>query len=518
MPRPPNVLFIITDQQRWDTLGCSGNPLIATPNLDRLAAGGLVCDRAYCESPICLPSRTTLLTGRRAARHGVVLHGCSMRDGERTLGDAFAERGYATHAVGKLHVRSQVHTGHPESIPDWRAGCYAGWHGPYAGFDAVELILGHSNSLLGHYGAWLTREHRQRCHLLWEEHWRRLPGGGQGVYDNAIPEDLHACAWCADRALAAMAAARDAGRPFFLHVGFPDPHWPINPPPRWFHHYDATPIPGQPPFPDPAGLPRLFAGCAAGTLPPHPYDGGFQRAGDAAEVAAITRAYWGAISFVDHQVGRILDGLARLGLEEDTLVVFTSDHGEFMGDHGLMTKGGFCYESLVRVPFIVRLPGRLPAGRRHAGLLSFVDVPATLAALCGFDPGLEHDGRDQSPAWRDGATVREHLDIAHFSTRLDEGWPDQHVRIAADGWKLIWHGDDQPGQLYHLPSDPGERCNRWAEAVAVRDRLLDGVRRDLPPAPGHATRAQRHAGEHGQYHRHTMTRAVWGPEMTALRG
>ncbi|MEK7415955.1 MAG: sulfatase-like hydrolase/transferase, partial [Planctomycetota bacterium] len=485
--------------------------------LASLAAGGLVFDRAYCESPICLPSRTTLLTGKRASHHGVTLHGASMRDGERTIVEAFAEQGYLTHAVGKIHVRSQVHSGHPESIPDWRAGRYTDWHGPYAGFNSVDLILGHSNALLGHYGAWLTREHRDRCHLLWEQHWRKLPlTCGQGVYDNDIPEDLHATAWCADRAEIAMQHARDTGKPFFLHVGFPDPHWPINPPPRWLHRYDNTPIPPSTPFPNPTGMPKLFGGLAAGTLPPHPYDGGFHLTKDRRDVEAITRAYWGAISFIDHHVGRMLASLEHLGLADNTLVVFTSDHGEFMGDHGLMTKGGFPYESLVRVPFLVRFPRRLPVGARRNGLLSFLDIPATLAGLCGFDPGLMHDGVNQADAWRDGTSLRRDLDITHFSTRGDEGWPDLHTLITDDGWKLTHHAGENIGQLYHLPSDPNESNNRWALEPAVRERLLRQLLDRIIQGWNCQAAHDRIVGAHGEYHRHVMSPQVWGPEMDAI--
>lgn len=523
MAKPTNVLFIITDQQRWDTLGCYGNELIRTPHLDCLAAQGMAFDRAYCESPICMPSRVTLLTGKRASHHGVTLHCAGMRTGERTLAHAFSEHGYRTHAVGKLHLQSQVHPGNPESIPDWRAGRYAGWRGPYAGFDTAEMILGHSNALCGQYGDWLRSRHADRCHLLWEENWRQLPVGcGFGAYDNDIPEDLHATAWCADRALEAMSQAADAGKPFFLHIGFPDPHWPINPPPRWFHMYDGVDIPASTAFPEDrelSGYPRLFRAMRDGSLPPDgPCDGGCHPISNAADVASLTRAYWGAISFIDHHVGRLLDGLRRLRLEDDTLVIFTTDHGEFMGDHGLMTKGNFLYDSFVRVPFLSRLPGRIPAGARHNGLLSFLDVPATIAALCGIDPGLRHDGCDQSSAWQGGPALRRRLDISHFSHDVDRGWPDLHTLVTEDGWKLTYYAGEDVGELYHLPSDPAERRNRWTDPAdrEQRDTLIRTLLDSLIQGSDRQSAHDSQTGAQPDYHRHVMSREVWAPEMAAI--
>jgi len=170
----PNILLITTDQQRKDTLGCYGNDLIKTPNIDRLANEGMVFNDAYCESPICLPCRNTMVTGKVARHHGVTLHGCSMRDDERTVAHALSEAGYSTHLIGKAHFKTQHAPVSEESGARWRNGEYANWNGPYAGFESVDFILGTSNALIGHYGEWMKKEHPENLHYFKSTELERL--------------------------------------------------------------------------------------------------------------------------------------------------------------------------------------------------------------------------------------------------------------------------------------------------------------------------------------------------------
>ena len=191
MKRTPNILFVTTDQQRRDTLGCYGNAQIKTPHIDRLANSGVVFDRAYCESPICLPARVTMITGKKSVHHGVTLHNSSMRDGENTLGDVLQGHGYRTHFVGKPHFKSQQHRGTEESIADWKDGKFEGWNGPYAGFETVDIILGHSNPLIGHYGQWLKENHPDRLDAFRFKNFDSIDvTSGQGTYKNNIDEKV----------------------------------------------------------------------------------------------------------------------------------------------------------------------------------------------------------------------------------------------------------------------------------------------------------------------------------------
>ena len=510
---PRNVLFIITDQQRHDTLGCAGNPVIRTPHVDALAARGLRLTRAYAESPICMPSRCTVATGLRAAHHGVRLHCQSLGPQVPTFYQELADAGWSTHAVGKLHLQSQEHAGNPESLPDYRQGLWQNWRGPYFGFQTVELALGHTNPLVGAYGEWLAERHPGAIRSLLAESLRQAPAaGGHRVYDNDIPEEAHSSAFVADRTIAELERRAADGRPFFAHAGFPDPHWPIMPPPRWRQLYDEVALPPNTPYRDEAGrddYPEVFRWLRQ--RPEHlkmPYDGGGHIVTDPAVIEACTRAYYGSISFIDHQVGRILGRLRELGLERDTLVIFTADHGEYMGDHGLMAKGGFCYESLLRVPFVASCPGSLPEGRTVDGLFSLPDLVPTIAELVGLKTRLGHDGVSQAATWRGGPAARSSLDVTHFSHHPD--FPDLHALIRDDGCKLVHYPGDERALVFDLKNDPAELDNLAATRPELRDRLRLELLDTLSSARNRQAMREQAAGRVPGYGRHVTGRDVWG--------
>jgi len=513
-----NILFITTDQQRRDTLGCTGNPLIQTPRIDRLASEGVRFSRAYCESPICIPSRNTMVTGKKAAHHGATLHNSNMRDGERTLGHVLAENGYTTHFIGKSHFKSQERRGTEESLPDWRDGKYDGWNGPYAGFQTVDLVLGHSNSLVGHYGKWLRENYPDQYYHFKRENMEALDVTcGQGVYRNSIPRELHSSSYVGMRACEFLETMAGRDEPFYCFVSFPDPHWPICPPSPYFEMYDGVEIPENSPFPsDLDTYPRQFARCRAGQ--PTGYEGGGHYVTNPADVPRITRAYWGAVSFIDVNVGKILDKLDELGMAQDTLVVFTVDHGEYMGAHGLMAKGGFPYEEFINCPLIVRCPGLVPAGRETDALFSFVDfVPTFLDLLDIQEHGLAPDGVSQKNVLTGQVErVRRRLTVTHFSRWDTAIAPDIHSLVTGD-WKLNYYAGDPNGELYNLKEDPGERTNLY-NRPEVRElqldltlQLLDELILVNDKAPHLIA-----AGVEKGYYRHVMEYAFWKKEFDEL--
>lgn len=507
---PRNVLFLITDQQRHDTLGCAGNAVIRTPHLDALAARGVRVDRAYCESPICMPSRCTLATGLRAAHHGVRLHCQSLSPRIPTFYQELADAGWRTHAVGKLHLQSQEHAGNPESLPDYLQGKWRNFRGPYYGFQTIEMALGHTNPLVGAYGEWLAERHPEAISSMLEENLRQVVVGGQGVYDNDIPETAHSSAFVADRAIAELERRAADGQPFFTFASFPDPHWPIMPPPRWFHMYDDAVLPPPTPYcgeaerqDHPAVFRRLRQ--LQGRLP---YDGGGYPEMDPAKVAASTRAYYGSISFIDHQVGRILDRLRTLGLERDTVVIFTADHGEYMGSHGLMAKGGYMYESFIRVPFLVSCPGSLPEGATCQGMLSFPDLIPSLSELIGHQTKLGHDGTSQVASWRGGEPARTSVDVTHFSH--DPAYPDLHALVRDDGSKLVEYPGDAHSLVYDLASDPHELDNLATRRPGLREELRGELLATLAGARDRQAMREQREGRLPGYGRHITGRKVWG--------
>ncbi len=517
---PPNILFITTDQQRWDTIGCSGNQLIQTPNLDRLALSGIRFERAYCESPICIPSRITIITGRKASHHGATLHNSNMRPDERTLAHVFTETGYRTHFIGKAHFRSQELCGTEESLPDWREGKFAGWNGPYAGFQTVDLVLGHSNPLLGHFGKWLRDNYPGELrHFMLEEMQPLEVTCGQGVYQNNIPPGMHSSAYIAMRTNEFLATAAETQDPFLCWASFPDPHWPICPPSPYFEMYDTTAIPEQSGFPqDLDGYPRQFRKVAQGQ--PTGYDGGGHRVQDESDIARITRPYWGSISFIDQQVGCILDQLDQTGLVDNTIILFTSDHGEHMGAHGLMAKGGFMYEEFIRCPLLISFPGVIPAGMVSQALFSFTDFVPTLGSLLGISlDGMSPDGISMSDVLKgvDGSK-REQLTVTHFGSGSPDQAPDIHCMVTQD-WKLNYYAGDKNGELYHLAGDPEEAHNLYnnPEYKHIQDDLTGRLLDELILVNDRRAHEERKSVVQG-YANHSMVYDFWRDEFDALRG
>lgn len=244
--KQPNVLVFFTDQQRYDSLGCNGNPAARTPNLDALAANGARLDNHIVANPICMPSRASLFTGRFPSAHHVWTNGVPLPASERTLPQLFQQLGYDTASFGKLHLtptQSYPAPGRMESGEHWATGALDDWYGPYYGFDHVELTLGHGESTLraGHY----ANDIRRRFGDLSEELARRKgpPETIRDSWDSRLPVEAHHSTWVADKAAAYLRDARRADRPFFLFCSFPDPHHPFTPPEPYASMFDPAGLP-----------------------------------------------------------------------------------------------------------------------------------------------------------------------------------------------------------------------------------------------------------------------------------
>ncbi len=531
----PNILFITTDQQRIDTLGCYGNNIIKTPNLDKLASEGVLLERAYCESPVCIPSRVTMITGKAARHHGASLHNTSMRTDEKTLGDVLQKKGYKTGFIGKPHFKSQQHRGTEESIADWRDGLRDGWTGPYAGFQEVELILGHSNPLVGHYGEFIKKNAPEAALEFSDLRVRTYPfKSGKGVHENNIPEEYHSSSYVGERTCLFMEKSVKEKTPFYCFASFPDPHWPIMPPKEYFHLYDDISVLENIPENQEhlkIDYPRQYKDAVkmmkgTGTL--H-YDGAGHKMENPDEAEAIMRTYWGAVTLIDKNVGKILDKLDDLGLKENTIVVFTTDHGEFMGSHGLMAKGAFLYESYVHVPFICRYPaGEISSGRRSDSLFSFVDIVPTLLDLCNISgQEMYSDGFSQKLVLTgETSSMREAVLIHHpnndqkvpvsalFSDdKLDSACinPDLYA-IITTRWKLVYYAGQKNSLLFDLENDPEELENLYQKkeyrdiGQVLEKRLLN----ELILTPDRQKLYERTTAD--QYGKHFMTYKIWGKE------
>jgi arylsulfatase A-like enzyme len=460
----PSILCICTDQQRFDAVGAYGNPAIRTPVIDGLARDGVLFERCYVPSTVCAPARASLVTGRHVHAHGLWANGVALPPHVPLFPRALADAGYDCGLVGKLHLAAAF-GGRTESRLDDGFRFFRWSHDPS------------HRSPENAYHRWLEANHP----ALYAE--AAAPAGARRGHEpgrfDAMPTEAHYSRWVADAALDFLRSERDPSKPFFLWANFYDPHHPFVAPREYLDRYDPASLPA--PIGEPAGLPakppiqadasrESYAGLARGFAAYSPE-----------ELRETVRAYYAMVSLVDDETGRILAALDERGLADDTVVVFTSDHGEMLGDHRLMLKGPMLYEPAVRVPLILRWPGRLPAGQRREEIVEWIDLCPTFLDLAGLPPLPGNQGLDLLPLARGepdapsrGWALCQYRDSGHPYD------PPVHVTMLVRGrHKLnVYHGPpatdrERTGELYDLAADPQELRNLWDDPAraAVRANL-----------------------------------------------
>lgn len=490
MPNHPNILLITSDQQHWNTIGRYFDE-VETPNLDRLCATGTDFRRAYCPNPTCTPTRASMITGQYPSRHGAWSLGTKLPEDLPTLGDSLQAVGYDCSLIGKAHFQPLRHeSAYPsiESYPILRDLDYwRNFHGPFYGFNHVEMARNHCDeSHAGqHYAIWMEENGLTNWKDYFQNTWWEFNFSDDGTENPAqnhswtLPEEYHYNNWITERSIARMEKASARNQPFFCWASYLDPHPPYLVPEPWASMYDPKDVtvpqatPGEhrknPPHfgktqeenPDFSDLQET---CTAN----HGYHSHLQ---DPAELAKNIAVYYGMISMLDHYVGKLLDYLEATGQRENTLVVFTSDHGHFYGQHGLTAKGGFHYEDLIRVPFIASWPGTIPEDRTTQAIQSLVDLPRTFLAAAGSEAPRVMQGLNQLPVWTGEVdSVRESaiVEFRHQPTAI-------HQRTLVDSrYKLTTYFKQPYGELFDLQSDPGEINNLWdaPEAAGLKTELL----------------------------------------------
>ncbi len=504
--RRPNVVFVITDQQRADHCGFGGNDIVETPNIDRI--GGTVFDRAFVANPICMPNRATILTGRSPSRHGVRFNGISLDPDAATFVRVLREAGYRTGLVGKAHLQNMGHMPGVGAMlfgdrrPEVDRHRPEGWDSyedlerhrrevvdvppDFYGFDHVDLAVDHGDGVGGHYHQWLVAQGVDRSTLEGPANATWRYDGWEQVYRTAMPAELYPTTWVTERAIAQLEAAARDGQPFFLHVGYPDPHHPFCAPAPWFDRYGPGDVEVPATFGDPheASMPHI-RGLIERRGRPHPVFTPAMWAPTEDQLRHALAAQYGAIAMIDDGVGAILDALERLGLADDTIVVFTSDHGDMFGDHGLILKAAVHYEATTRVPLAIALPGA-PTQRSDA-LVGSIDLARTILELCGAEPFHAMEGHslvplldDPAGAVRDDLLIEEDemIDIFGIGTTLR-----MRTVVAPEGRLTLYAGMEQ-GELYDHRVDPDELENRWDDPAArdLRAELVERLARRLAAA------------------------------------
>jgi arylsulfatase A-like enzyme len=478
----PNILLISTDQQHYQALGMH-TPLVRTPAIDSIARDGARFDRAYCTNPLCSPSRSSIITGKYPSSHGCWTIGTKLDEAEQTVGDLLGQAGYATSLLGKAHFQPLASRPDQTSIecqPILRDLDY--WRdftGPYYGFNHVELTRNHADEAhVGqHYAIWME----EHGFTDWREHFRRWPaepGEPDRRHRWELPVEMHYSTWTAERSIAAIDAAVTADRPFFTWASFHDPHPPYLVPEPYASMYDPADV--EPGRLTPGELERMAPWFALTQRDnpdfsrwqetPHSNHGFIDHRTTEEQLRRDIAVYYGMITLVDDQVARILRRVDELGIADNTVVIFTTDHGHFLGHHGLTAKGAFHYEDLLRVPLHVRWPGRVPAGLTTDSMQSLVDLAPTMLAAAGLPIPTAMQGVDQLPVWTGSAEpARDHVVVEnrHQPTAV-------HLRTYIDQRHKLTVYRGQPwGDLFDLAEDPGEVVNRYD------DPAYAGVRSDL---------------------------------------
>lgn len=500
MTRRPNILFITSDQQRGDCYGFKGRR-VKTPHLDRLAADGTHFSACITPNPICQPARASILTGFLPLSHGVCDNGIDLDPalGQAGFAGQLAQAGYATALIGKGHFASRstfVPNGNPEN--DIGSASYgADWFGPYMGFQHVELCLfGHL--FLGrnakpphghHYERWFHSRlpEPDAVERLWVAPLPPSTGAAQ-TWNSALPVAWHTSTWVGDRTIAWLEEHQEDEQPFCLWASFPDPHHPFDCPEPWcrLHPLAQIDLPehrtldlDRRPWWHRASLetepqvadPKMRTFRAKASRAPRQTD---------KQLADMTTNYYGMLSLIDHNVGRILSTLQDLGLADDTIVVYTSDHGDLLGDHGLYLKGPTPYEGLINVGAIVRGPG-VPAGRVIDQPVSTLDLAATFAELGGATLPEGAQSRSLMPLIERADATR---DVAYCewncsASRVGVALALRTVRTRTH--KCTFEVNSGAGELYDLVNDPNEMDNRFDDpgCAAIR-RELEAMMRARP--------------------------------------
>ncbi|HRL20900.1 MAG TPA: sulfatase-like hydrolase/transferase [Alcaligenes sp.] len=503
----PNFLLFITDQHRADHLGCYGNPDVRTPSLDALAARGWRAERFYVATPICMPNRASLMTGRMPSVHGARHNGVPLPLESNTFVDVLRRAGWRTALVGKAHLQNITDDPplypKPDAPPtqdearqavatnDYDQECGTLWRErpdhamtlPFYGFEHVDLAVDHGDQIWGDYGRWLQNEHPDIAALSGPD--QALPSPditlshfGQ-AWRTRVPEEFSTTAWIGARTRALLDQHSQAGEPFFIQCSFPDPHHPFTPHGQYWDMYDPEQVtlpasfePG--PHPAPPHIRWLHEQRDQGKAVKHTPALFACTEREAREAIALN---YGSITHIDAEIGRILNHLEQCGLAENTVILFLSDHGDFMGDHQLLLKGPVHYQSIIRTPFIWFDPAR-PVG--HAvdnALCSTIDIAPTILERAGLLPYNGIQGRsllplmtDPTHQWRATLLVEEENQRQLFNM-------PQRCKLRSlltESHRLSVYQGTNWGELYDLQADPLEQHNLWDDPASseLKTRLL----------------------------------------------
>lgn len=456
----PNVLILYTDQQRWDALGANGNPDIKTPNFDRLAAEGVNFDHHFVQNPVCMPSRASFLTGQYPSTLGITHMGVPVPMATVTLPTLLKQYGYRSGNIGKLHFLPHANRDHREPHPAYgfdcleisdEPGCYEDAYYAWVRAKSPDQLTNISVGLPPNAKVWRETMRIDDPVVHPEERFPKQP------IPFGADDELTHTAFVADQSMAFI--DRQAG-PWCCIAGFYSPHSPWVAPQRFLDVYD----------PEQLSLIPDLTGAADAEADSKSRDS-LDRATNEAEIRAAHHGYYAMVSEVDHHVGRILDHLDTIGQAEETIVVFTSDHGEWLGEHGRYGKGYPGDDSVSRVPLVIRWPASIgTTGRRESRIVEAVDVLSTLLDCAAIQVPPHLQGTSLLRLLRGEASTESDIGCALMEHR---GWKTLRTRrfrylVEAGGAEKLFDLDEDPKEYRDVSGHP-----RYAAHLAdMRHRLL----------------------------------------------
>lgn len=476
----PNILWVCTDQQRFDTLSGMGNNATRTPNVDRLIDAGVGFDKAYCQAPICTPSRASFLTGCYSTRTHVNRNGNRDWPGQPPLVTRLlADAGYDCGLIGKLHLVSTHGRVEPRQDDGYRYYEWSQMPGP----EKEWPVESHA------YQRWLKEKGIEWTDIFppvdetaLEEgvDWAPMPGGwaDTGIYPRlyrpGVPAEYHELTWAMEKAIEFVEEPRTG--PWTLSINSFAPHPPTDPPAEFLNRMDRSKLPGPKFEESDLDLQRKLVENVDfqvdQPLRPDEYD-----------AKGLIAAYYAEIELIDDRLGRLINALEANGQLENTLIIFTSDHGEMLGDHGLLLKGCRFYEGLTRIPLVMSWPAEGIRGVRSDALVELVDLAPSLMEAAGMKVPEHMQGKSLLPILMGEASPDFHKEVVrceyHDAVELKHA---SHATMHRDErFKIVvYHGVDL-GELYDLDEDPDEHRNLWDDErfTEVRRRMTSRMLDDL---------------------------------------
>ena len=495
------ILFVTTDQQRYDAIGCNGGMVARTPVIDALAAQGIRYERAQPQSVVCMPSRSTMITGQHVSTHGVWMNGVALPVDAPSVAQVLHDAGYRTAIIGKPHFEPFLDPFMRFAENRFSREPLVGTH---RGFEHFEGATHGGQGMLA-YARWLAAEHPEVVGMFYPVldgnlEVNALGGGDTGapqVWENAIPKEWYHTDWVAARTIAWLDSL-PADDDWFCWMSFPDPHHPWDPPKSELGRIDWRDVPLPEGYIEDAAQreavldakPRHWKAWYEGSLVSNyeaPLDW-VPATMTADHVREVNQRNAIECELIDEALGRVMDAIAARGWGDDVDVVFTTDHGEFQGDFGLLFKGPYHVDALMRLPLVWRpAPSSAPAPSAVTRPVGLVDLAPTFCAIAGLPV----------PEWMEGKPLPVDdgdADARGFERSLTE-WDSNlfgvnvHLRtITRDGWVCTAYlagsqHDGSEGELYCLADDPLQRVNRWNDpsCASLRSDLLADLWDHQPP-------------------------------------